>query len=97
MTPHKSKEPGVKLRARTHTEQHADGWWCVLTLATWKASEPEDAAIEAPPFRVGPFPSRQVARRELEGDFRKACVDVIQRLAREHGGTFEWFIVGVEG
>ncbi len=92
-----SKLRKVKLRARTYTESDADGWWCCLELSNWLSSEPEDTAAVAPPIRIGPFPSRQAARRELRGDFRRACVDVMQEYARDHGGTFERFIVGGGG
>lgn len=79
------------VRWRTYLEQDAQGWFCVAGFwygrfgpvgepGTEPAREPDDT------LRVGPFPSRQVARFELRHGFRD-CITRAQQafLARCEG------------
>ena len=73
------------VRWRTYLEHDETGWWC--TCSYWyerfgpvgpvgedPIREPDDG------MRVGRFPSRQVARKELRGDFRKCITEATQRF-----------------
>lgn len=64
---------GTTIRTKTWIEQDEAGWWCVVGF--WHAADPREVGNERTDsddgMRVGPFPSRQVARRELRGKFRE--------------------------
>ncbi|KKM74371.1 hypothetical protein LCGC14_1401100, partial [marine sediment metagenome] len=44
-------------------------------------------------IRAGPFPSRQVARQELRGKFRRLVIEAAQAFVKKSGGKFERFEV----
>lgn len=85
-----------RFRVVTEIAQDDRGWW-VEILFWWneravsltRPMRPEDDG-----FRVGPWPSRQVARREMRGGVRKLTVDAVQDFAKRYGGKFERFEVG---
>lgn len=85
---------GSRLHITTYNEQDSEGWWCVCDIARTLAQIPGADLEESNPLRVGPFRSRQVARRELRGDFRKLVVKAVQAYVAAHGGNFERFIIG---
>lgn len=84
-----------RLRLRTELAQDEQGWW-VEVLFWWNERagggdepvRPEDDCL-----RVGPWPSRQVARREQRTGVRRQVVETVQRLVRHGGATFERFEV----
>ncbi len=85
---------GETLRTSTWIEKDADGgWYCVVGF--WIREGRDEKLLEQigdgsrdcdESIRVGPFSSRQVARRELRGDFRKLVLGAIQELNQRRGG-----------
>lgn len=73
----------MMYRARTKIEHDEKGWFCVFQLFHGPT------AVELVEFekaiRVGPFPSRQVARAELRGKFRKIVVEAFREFSEQHG------------
>ena len=64
---------------QTMTDHDADGWWCVCVIA-----DPDGPKVQQSDLlRVGPFPSRQVAKRELTGKFRECIQDALREFIRE--------------
>lgn len=86
----RANEEKPNVRVKTYVERDADGWYCVAGF--WfgfrgpvgeaggrEPRDPDDA------LRVGPWPSRQVAKRELRGAFRKAVFGAMNDLRQKHG------------
>lgn len=75
---------GTLIRARTYVEHDDTGWWCAFQMFSGETAE---ALVPfGDPIRVGPWPSRQVARRELRGDFRRIITEATRAYAAKIGG-----------
>ena len=76
------------IRTKTWIEKDEDGWYCVVGF--WTNSNPADVGNDDRDsddgIRVGPFPSRQAARRELRGDFRKIVLAAVDAFTRRNNG-----------
>lgn len=84
----------MKVHIQTYLERDERGWWCVADVGKVIAETAAHRVEEVSPIRVGPWPSRQIARKELRGDFRKHVLAAVRRFVQKTGGSFEQFVVG---
>ena len=80
---------GETVRARTWLENDESEWYCVVGF--WIGADPNSVGTEPETepdesIRVGPFPSRQVARAELRGRFRASLMGTLRDFTRRHEG-----------
>ncbi|MEE8217968.1 MAG: hypothetical protein V3S03_03290 [Vicinamibacteria bacterium] len=79
-------------RIWTSCRKDPDGWHVHVDVE--KIFEPPveiagaTEVVQCEGFRIGPWPSRQVARRELRGGVRRIVFEVVRKI-QEAGGTVE--------
>jgi hypothetical protein len=82
-----------KLHLRTYINKDEAGWWVNVDIGEVLSEEGAAVTEAVEGFRVGPWPSRQVAREQMRGGVRDAVVGAVQRHLKAMGGTFERFEV----
>ena len=83
-----------RFHIRTYTERDDDGqWYCACDVGEIIAAIRGLEIEEVEGIRAGPFPSRQVARQELRGKFRRLVIEATQAFVKKSGGKFERFEV----
>lgn len=82
------------FRIETSSRKDPDGWHVHIDVIAVYAPPPGYPAgaevLDNQGYRIGPWPSRRAARKELRGDVRKIVVGVVRKI-REAGGTIERF------
>jgi hypothetical protein len=86
---------GLRIHVQTYAERDERGWWCVCDIGQVLADLGWGTVEEVHPLRVGPWPSRQVARQELRGEFRRLVLGAFADYSSRHGGTVERFSINV--
>jgi len=88
---------GKRFHIKTHLEREAeDKWYCVCDVGEILATFGNANLEETKGLRVGPFPSRQVARKELRGGFRDAVLEAVRKFIQRSGGKIESFDIGID-
>ena len=81
-----------RLHVTTNIEREAEGeWYCACDIGEVFAEISGGLLEQVEGLRVGPFPSRQVARRELRGSFRDCVMSALKAFMEKNGGSFESF------
>lgn len=81
-----------KFRVQTYAEADDDGdWYCHVDLGSIAAQLGPISLEQVEGIRVGPWPSRQVARRELRGPFRELVMSALKEFLRKSGGSIQSF------
>ncbi len=88
---------GKRFHIHTHLERDAaDKWYCVCDVGEILATFGNAHLEETQGLRVGPYPSRQVARKELRGKFRDLVLEAVNKFIRKSGGQIERFNVEID-
>ncbi len=82
----------TRLHVTTNLEREAEGkWYCVCDIGEVFAQIDGGLLEKVEGLRVGPFPSRQVARKKLRGAFRDCVMSAVKEYMRKNDGSIESF------
>jgi hypothetical protein len=76
----------IQTYARQAEPDEEPGWYCVCDIGDILAEAGGTTLEDVRPIVVGPWPSRQVARKELRGEFRRLVIKAVQSFTKKAGG-----------
>ena len=84
--PAEGRKYHVKTFIRPADDDEEPGWYCVCDIGEVLAEVGGATLEEVRPLVVGPWPSRQVAKKELRGPFHKIITEAVQSFTKRAEG-----------